>query len=109
MPTSLLGDPPAALISQISPLPDATESKAISRLSGDHAGWKGRSDCAVSSRNPVPSAFPVHRLQWPDRLETNAIDFPSGEIAGSISSRTEANSFSGGGEFAWRVRSNGRR
>ena len=66
-------------MSQISPLPDASESKAISRLSGDHAGWNGRRDCAASSRNPVPSAFPVHRFQWPERLETNAIDFPSGE------------------------------
>jgi hypothetical protein len=39
----------------------------------------------------------------------NAIDFPSGENAGSISSRTEANSFSAGGEFFWRIRSSGKR
>jgi hypothetical protein len=51
---------------------------------------------AASSRNPVPSVFPIHRFQWPERLQANAIDFPSGENAGSISSRTEANSFSGG-------------
>src|SRR5207253_1961703 len=47
MATSFLGSPPA-LMSQISLLPDALESKAISRLSGDHAGWNGRRDCAAS-------------------------------------------------------------
>src|SRR4029077_660451 len=99
MPTSRLEGPPEGLISQISPLPDATESKAISRLSGDHAGWKGSRCWAASSRNPVPSAFPIHRLQWPERFEMNATDLPSGEIAGSISSRVEANSFSAGGEL----------
>src|SRR5436309_12069408 len=96
MATSRHGRPPAALMSQISLLPDAWDSKAISRLSRDHAGWNGSSDCAASSRNPVPSEFPVHRFQWPERFETNAIDFPSVENAGSISSRMEANSLCGG-------------
>src|SRR5215831_18741594 len=100
MATSFHGLPPAARMSQISPRLCAEESKAISLLSGDHAGWNGKRDCAGSSRNPVPSAFPVHRFQYPERLETNAIDFPSGENAGSISSLTEENSLSGGGGFS---------
>jgi hypothetical protein len=58
MAASRHGLPPAALMSQISPLPNAAESNAISRLSGDHAGWNGRRDCAASSRKPEPSALP---------------------------------------------------
>src|SRR5215469_3702021 len=99
MATSRHARPPAALMSQISLLPDASDSKAISRLSRDHAGWNGRREAAGNSRSPVPSAFPVHRFQCPERLDTKAIDFPSGETVGSISSRTEANSLVGGGKF----------
>src|SRR5881394_1121648 len=78
----------------MSSLPSFVELKAIHRLSGDHRPHAPPKD--VNCTGLRPSLSQTQISSFPERVELNRIDLPSGECLGAASICLDAMNLSGG-------------